>query len=148
MKRLLVILISFLIIACNQVEEDSSEHTATFKENPNALNIPDGFDYKMDRDITFKIQVLDHNGLPSRHIGIQVYEFSGQEVVDEHLSAPTIPSAAILIFSGQTDEFGYLEESIRIPMHLTSVQIQASQLGINNRVTMNTNTDVIFHEFK
>ena len=29
--------------------------------NPDALNVPDGFDCKMHRDITVGLQVLDHN---------------------------------------------------------------------------------------
>jgi len=149
MNRLLIITITFLLFACkaDEVEKTSRQDPSLNSDNPSALNVPDGFDYKMDRDITFKLQVLDHNGLPGQFIGIQVYEQSEQEVYDDSSSVPIISTSATLIFSGQTNDNGYLEEIIRIPMHLESVQVQASQLGINNRVTLNTNTDVIFHEF-
>ena len=85
----------------------------------------------MDRDIQFNLQVLDHNGVPGKFIGIQIFE----------------PSLT-LIYSGQTNSEGYLEEVVRIPMHLESVQVQASQIGINNLVSLDVNKNVIFHEFK
>ncbi len=150
MNHLFAISITFLLIACKEeVDNKSRQDPPLNTDNPSALNVPDGFDYKMDRDITFKLQVLDHNGFPGQFIGIQIFEQSGQEVIDEDSSEPTHTTSATLIFSGQTNEMGYLEEIIQLPMHLENVQVQASQLGINNRVTLNTktNTNVIFHEF-
>jgi hypothetical protein len=116
--------------------------------NPSALNVPNGFDYKMDRDIQFNLQVLDHNGVPGKFIGIRIYEPSNHELSSDDVSAPSIEPTPILIYSGQTNSTGYLEEIVRIPMHLESVQVQVSQLGINNRVDLDINKTVIFHEFK
>lgn len=142
MKTIIFGVLTLLLISCGG-DKSKSNNTPADPDisnpdisnpainNPAALNIPDGFDYKMDRDIQFNLQVLDHNGVPGKFIGIRIYS----------------PSEA-LIYSGQTDSTGYLEDIVRIPMHLESVQVQASQLGINNLVTLDVNKNVIFHEFK
>lgn len=149
MKILLFALIALSLISCK--EEKSKENipdSLTHKNNPTSLNVPDGFDYKMDRDIQFKLQVLDPNGNPGRLIGIRIYEPSEHELSTTETAIPSIEPIPALIYAGQTDATGYLEEVVRIPMHLKSVQVQASQLGINNLVTLSITNDVIFHEFK
>jgi len=147
MKILFFSFLTLLLISCVKPKPKNNDLEIDI-ENPSALNIPDGFDYKMDRDIQFNLQVLDHNGTPGRFIGIRIYEPSNHELSNNDTEIPDIADSAALIFSGQTNNMGYLEETVRIPMHLESVQIQASQLGINNLVTLNLNNDVIFHEFK
>jgi len=149
MKTLLFCILTLLLISCGGEKSESSSPPIQLEENnPSALNVPNGFDYKMDRDIQFNLQVLDHNGVPGKFIGIQIYEPSKHELSNDDTSAPSIAPAPILIYSGQTNSTGYLEEVVRIPMHLESVQVQVSQLGINNRVSLNVNRTVIFHEFK
>jgi hypothetical protein len=149
MKILLFTLLTLLLISCGKDEpKPDKNELAINNDNPSALNVPDGFDYKMDRDIQFNLQVLDHNGTPGKFIGIRIYEPSDHQLSSNETAIPNIASSAVLIFSGQTNSMGYLEETVLIPMHLESVQIQASQLGINNLVTLNLNNDVIFHEFK
>lgn len=149
MKTLLFCILTLLLISCGGGKSESnSPPIGSEKNNPSALNVPNGFDYKMDRDIQFNLQVLDHNGTPGKFIGIRIYEPSGHQLSNDDVPAPSIAPTAVLIYSGQTNSTGYLEETVRIPMHLASVQVQVSQLGINNRVTLDTNKTVIFHEFK
>jgi len=132
MKTIIFGVLTLLLISCGGGKSKSnSAPSEPVMNNPDALSVPNGFDYKMDRDIQFNLQVLDHNGVPGKFIGIQIFE----------------PSLT-LIYSGQTNSEGYLEEVVRIPMHLESVQVQASQVGINNLVSLDVNKDVIFHEFK
>lgn len=154
MKTILFAVLTLLLISCGG-DKSKSNNTPADPDinnpainNPAALNIPDGFDYKMDRDIQFNLQVLDHNGVPGKFIGIKIYEPSEHQLSNDDESAPSIAPTAVLIYSGQTNSTGYLEDVVRIPMHLESVQVQASQLGINNLVILDVNKTVIFHEFK
>jgi hypothetical protein len=149
MKTSLIALLTLLLISCGgENSESNSPPTDLEENNPSALNVPNGFDYKMDRDIQFNLQVLDHNGVPGKFIGIQIYEPSKHVLSSDDVSAPSIAPAPVLIYSGQTNSTGYLEEIVRIPMHLESVQVQVSQLGINNRVALDVDKNVISHEFK
>lgn len=149
MKKLFFGILTLLLISCGGGKSESnSPPIGSEKNNPSALNVPNGFDYKMDRDIQFNLQVLDHNGVPGKFIGIRIYEPSDHELSSDEVSAPSIAPAPVLIYSGQTNSTGYLEEIVRIPMHLESVQVQVSQLGINNRVALDVDKNVIFHEFK
>jgi hypothetical protein len=148
MKTILFGISILLLISCGGGKSKSTPPIQVKMNNPSALNVPNGFDYKMDRDIQFNLQVLDHNGVPGKFIGIRIYEPSNHELSSDDVSAPSIEPTPILIYSGQTNSTGYLEEIVRIPMHLESVQVQVSQLGINNRVDLDINKTVIFHEFK
>ena len=149
MKLILFSALTFLLLACaGDQSKNNFPAKSNGNNNPDSLNVPDGFDYKMDRDITFKLQVLDHNGKPGKYIGIKIYEPSEHVLSSDDTSMPNIEPKAILIYSGQTNGKGYLEESVTIPMHLKSVQVQASQLGINNLADLAVNKPVVFHEFK
>jgi hypothetical protein len=68
-----------------------------------------------------------------------VYEYTNLPRIlsNDDAPAPSIAPTAVLIYSGQTNSTGYLEETVRILMHLASVQV--SQFGINNRVSLDTN---------
>ena len=149
MKTIIFGVLTLLLISCGGGKSKSnSAPSEPVMNNPDALSVPNGFDYKMDRDIQFNLQVLDHNGAPGKFIGIRIYEPSEHVLSNDDAPAPSIAPTAVLIYSGQTNSTGYLEEIVRIPMHLASVQVQASQLGISNVVTLDTNKNVIFHEFK
>jgi hypothetical protein len=102
----------------------------------------------MDRDITLQLQVFDHNGIEAQQVGIKVYEPSKATTSLPSDSAPVIADTPSLIFSGQTNNLGYLEESIIIPMHLEEIEIQVSQVGINNTVSLPLNNNIISYEFK
>ncbi len=148
MKTILFGISILLLISCGGGKSKSNTPIELETNNPSALNVPNGFDYKMDRDIQFNLQVLDHNGAAGNFIGIKIYEPSQHELSNDDVPAPSIAPTAILIYSGQTNSAGYFEDIISIPMHLEAVQIQVSQLGINNLVTLDINKNVIFHEFK
>lgn len=150
MKTILFTISILLLISCGGEKSKSKSNLPLELEtnNPSALNVPNGFDYEMDRDIQFNLQVLDHNGAAGKFIGIRIYEPAKHELSNDDVPAPSIAPKAILIYSGQTNSTGYLEDIVRIPMHLETVQIQVSQLGINNLVTLDINKNVVFHEFK
>ncbi len=149
MKTILFAISILLLISCGGGKSKSNNASVEPGiNNPDALNVPNGFDYKMDRDIQFNLQVLDHNGAAGNFIGIKIYEPSQHKLSNNDVPAPSIAPTAILIYSGQTNSTGYFEDIVRIPMHLETVQIQVSQLGINNLVTLDINKNVIFHEFK
>lgn len=149
MKILLFVALTLSLVACGGGKSKSNSDTSDpLTNNPSALNVPDGFDYKMDRDIKFNLQVLDHNGIPGKFIGVRIYEPSYHTLSADDVPAPSAEPTAVLIYSGQTNSTGYLEEVVRVPMHLDSVQIQVSQLGINNQITLDADKSVIFHEFK
>lgn len=145
MKLTLLFFSLFLLFACNSEKEIEQKQEI---RNNQALNVPDGFDYKMDRDITLQLQVFDHNGTEAQQVGIKVYEPSKATTALPSDSAPVITDIPSLIFSGQTNSLGYLEESVVIPMHLEKIEIQVSQVGINNSVLLPLNNNVIFYEFK
>ena len=151
MKVILTCLIFLSIISCGG-KADRDKKVAIISplpttNNSDGLNIPDGFDYQMNRDINFSFQVLDHNGSPGYFIGIRIYETTDHKMSSINESEPSIAPHPILIYSGQTDVLGYFAETIRLPMHLKSVQVQASQLGINNSIILEIRTDNIFHQF-
>lgn len=149
MKMIIFGVLTLLLISCGGGKSKSNNPpTDPVISNPDALSVPNGFDYKMDRDIQFNLQVLDHNGVPGKFIGIRIYEPSEHQLSNDDVPAPSIAPTAVLIYSGQTNSTGYLEDIVRIPMHLESVQVQASQIGINNLVSLDVSKNVIFHEFK
>jgi len=116
--------------------------------NSEALNVPDGFDYRMHKDLTIRLQVLDHNQHPGRFIGVQVFEPLETAMQNEESSAPNLSAKPKLILRGQTDGLGYFEDNIRLPGHLKEVEIQVSQLGIENRAVLSIGNHDLFHEFK
>ncbi len=145
MKLILFFCSLFLLFACNSEQEIEKKQEI---KNNQALNVPDGFDYKMDRDITLQLQVFDHNGIEAQQVGIKVYEPSKATIPSPSDPAPAIAQMPSLIFAGQTNNLGYLEESIVIPMHLERIEVQVSQVGINNTVLLPVNNNIIFYEFK
>lgn len=144
--RLFVLLCSaFFLIACKSDLKNKSHYEV---KNTQALNVPDGFDYKMDRNIRFQLQVFDHNGIEAQQVGIKIYYPVQSRQTSPSDSLPSIADIPSLIFSGQTDSHGYLEETLVIPVHLKSIQVQTSQLGIINKVSLPLNSHVIYHAFK
>ena len=124
-----------------------------------ALQVPDDFDYDMNQSVTLRIQVLDHNGNPGKHIAVTISEAatadnSGQPP-PAHAAAggkagyqPVSVALANVISRGQTDQFGYFEQQLHLPGHLTRLQVQVSQLGINNQALLDIRHSTVFHEFK
>lgn len=120
----------------------------TSDNNPDALNVPDGFDYKMHRDITVRLQVLDHNQNPGRFIGVQIFEPSHAPNKNPRAKIPAVAKLPKLILRGQTNQTGYFEQQLRIPGHLEQLEVQVSQLGIINRAVLNVSSHDLFHEFR
>ena len=150
MKYISCYLALLLLVACSDEKTKAANVLIDNppQENPSALNVPNGFAYKMDRDITFHLQVFDHNGNAGYNIGIRIYEPSSHQLSSNELSAPAIAPKQAIIYSGQTDEFGYFEETVILPMHLENIYVQASQLGIQNSVIIDVNGDSIYYQFK
>ena len=131
--------------------EDSAEADAVDSndaQETKPLSVPDGFDYNMNRDITLRVQVLDHNGNPGKQVGVQIYKPDHFELSDARQAVPATAPLPDLISRGQTDSQGYFEQEVRIPGHLTHIKVQVSQIGIHNVAELEINTDTIFHEFK
>lgn len=112
------------------------------------LVVPEDFDYNMNQDITLRIQVLDHNGNPGKHIAVTVTEATSFELSQDEDPVPQPAPLQNVISRGQTDAQGYFEQLIRLPGYLREVRVQVSQLGIDNVAVLNINNPVIFHEFK
>lgn len=145
LKTSLLMVCSASLLACGGSSDDQPPTTS---QEQQPLSVPDGFDYNMNRDITLRVQVLDHNGLPADRIGVQVYQPDTAELSAPEEASPAISANNALISRGQTDALGYFEQQIRIPGHLSHVKVQVSQLGIHNIAELEINTETVFHEFK
>ena len=130
------------------VSDSKPDIPPSHNTNSEAFNVPDGFDYRMHKDLTIRLQVLDHNENPGRFIGVQVFEPLETAMQNEESSAPNLSAKPKLILRGQTDGLGYFEDNIRLPGHLKEVEIQVSQLGIENRAVLSIGNHDLFHEFK
>lgn len=113
-----------------------------------SLDVPADFDYDMNQDVTLRIQVLDHNGNPGKHIAVTISEpltFALSPVEDP---VPQPAPLSSVVSRGQTNAQGYFEQTIRLPGHLDKVRVQVSQLGIENVAVLDINSATVFHEFK
>ena len=145
---LLICSAALLLSGCGEdsAKSDATDKNATQETKP--LVVPDGFDYNMNRDITLRVQVLDHNGNPGKQVGVQVYQPDNFKPSEADQATPAAAPLPDLISRGQTDSQGFFEQQIRLPGHLTHLKVQVSQLGIHNVAELEINTDTIFHEFK
>ena len=136
---------------------DTSQNPATTPSTPVttpdpadnlSLDAPADFDYDMNQDVTLRIQVLDHNGNPGKHIAVTISEpltFALSPVEDP---VPQPAPLSSVVSRGQTNAQGYFEQTIRLPGHLDKVRVQVSQLGIENVAVLDINSATVFHEFK
>lgn len=132
---------------------DTSQNPVTTPSTPDSadnlsLDVPADFDYDMNQDVTLRIQVLDHNGNPGKHIAVTISEplpFTLSAVEDP---VPQPAPLSSVVSRGQTNAQGYFEQTIRLPGHLDKVRVQVSQLGIENVAVLDINSATVFHEFK
>lgn len=147
LRYTLFLLTSASLFACGGSNSKDGQSQAKPAE-PQPLSVPDGFDYNMNRDISLRIQVLDHNGLPADRVGVQIFQPDNFRPSADDQPSPEAAPLPDLISRGQTNSQGYFEQQIRLPGHLRSIRVQVSQLGINNSAELAINTNTVFHEFK
>ena len=113
-----------------------------------SLDVPADFDYDMNQDVTLRIQVLDHNGNPGKHIAVTISEPLTFALSPTEDPVPQPAPLSSVVSRGQTNAQGYFEQTIRLPGHLNKVRVQVSQLGIENVAVLDINSATVFHEFK
>ena len=146
MKFVFLFLTLGVLLGCNLERQSSSDKNVDSQQNnPDGLNVPNGFDYKTHRDITVRLQVLDHTGFPAQQVGVRIYPVSETFHNDPILDSTDALSSPI--YKNQTNNSGYLEDQIRVPGHWASIYVVVNQLGIQNSVILPIEDYDIFHEF-
>lgn len=87
-----------------------------------ALKVPADFGYSTTQDVTVKVSVADVDGNVS----------PGTQVTVGSTAEELIPGNVFL--RGITDDQGKFEQVVRVPARTTDLRVQASIIGISNRL--------------
>jgi LruC domain-containing protein len=133
MKKIFLILSIVLSFAsCRKSLEnkvnDGNTAIPEFVSDINEMIVPDGFDYKTTKNISFKAQLLTNTDEPIKGIRVDFMDKAPEE-------------DGIILATGISDENGYVEISKELPSYIKEIIINTDFIGLPNNLVANIQGD-------
>lgn len=133
MKKIFLILsIALSFASCRKSLEnkvnDGNTAIPEFVSDINEMIVPDGFDYKTTKNISFKAQLLTNTDEPIKGIRVDFMDKAPEE-------------DGIILATGISDENGYVEISKELPSYIKEIIINTDFIGLPNNLVANIQGD-------
>ena len=131
-KIILILIIAFSYVSCKKSLDNSVNDGNTiipeYVSDINEMVVPDGFDYKTTKNITFKVQLLTNNDEPIKGIRVDFMDKTPEE--DGNILA-----------TGISDENGNVNITKELPSYLKEIIINTDFIGLPNNLVGNIQGD-------
>ncbi len=133
----LLILLVLFSIGCARQELVKDQDDTEIVTDITDLEVPDAFNYTTSRNVTFSVQTLDALSKPIAGVRIDVY----------HDNPENEEANNALIFSGNTDNMGHINFSLRLANYLHIVYLGTDYIGYPNSVEVNIENNEVAYIF-